>query len=183
MKRAIVFLSFLLIHSLVLAQTPLSSGTLTIGGSVSYASQSFDKVSDNTSVFNFNPKLGYFFIDNLYSAFSISYDYYSLGKASSHAWGVGPVIRYYFGLEKVKPFLGLGFTYYDNFDSGGENKYTTTEIKSSGGIDYFITDYFALEVSLNYSWLNYNLPSGYYLNATDQSKLFQIAVGVNNFVN
>lgn len=183
MKRAIVVLSFILIHSLILAQTPLSSGTFTIGGSVSYASQSFDKVSNNTSVFNFNPKLGYFFFDNLYSAFSISYDYYSLGKASSHAWGVGPTVRYYFGSEKVKPFLGLGFTYYDTFDSSGKNKLTTTEKKASAGINYFITEYFALEASINYSWLDYNLPSDFYLNNTDQSKLFQLAVGVNYFVN
>ena len=182
MKKVIVVLLLVFINSLVNGQSPVSKGSLTIGGNISFSSQSFDKISNNSTVFTFNPQVGYFFIDNFYSAISINYDHYSSGGSSSNKLGIGPAVRYYFDLEKIKPFAGLGFTYYEQSNSGSNNKITTTEFKLTGGVDFFLTNYFALETSINYSFINYNLPSGFYLNNSDQSKLFQIAVGVNYFI-
>ncbi len=182
MRKVVVVLVSVLICSITYAQSPIGKGTLTFGGNISFSNQSFDKISNNMTVFTFNPQLGYFFVDNFYSALSINYDYNSINGSTSNQLGVGPAIRYYFSLEKIKPFLGLGFTYYEQSNGGGQNKLTTTEIKFSGGVDYFVTEYFALETSINYSFINYNLPSSFYLNNTDQSKLFQLAVGVNYFI-
>jgi len=70
MKKLIVVLLFLSLHTLVYAQSPISKGAMIVGGSISFSSQSFDKISDNSTVFTFNPQFGYFFIDNFYSAIS-----------------------------------------------------------------------------------------------------------------
>jgi outer membrane protein W len=182
MKKVIVVLLFVFIQTIVNAQSPISEGALTFGGNISFSSQSFDKSSDNSTVFTFNPQIGYFFFDNFYSAISINYDYYSSGGSSNNKFGIGPAIRYYFDLEKIKPFLGIGFTYSDQSNSGSDNIITTTEFKLTGGMDFFFTSYFALEASINYSFINYDYSSGFHLYDSDQSKLFQIAVGVNYFI-
>jgi len=182
MKKVIVVLVFFVLQSIAYAQSPIDKGSFTIGGNISYSSQSFDKISNNISAFTFNPQFGYFIVDNFYTALSINYEHTSISSSSSNQLGIGPAVRYYIALEKIKPFLGLGYTYYEQSNGGNNNKLTTSEIKMTGGVAYFVTESFALEASVNYSFLNYNVPNSYYLNDSDQSKLFQIAVGVNYFI-
>jgi opacity protein-like surface antigen len=184
MKKLIVVLLFVFTTSFINGQSPISKGTFTIGGDVSFSSQSFDNVSNNMTVLTINPKVGFFFFDNIYSAISIDYKHQSMGYFSYNLLGVGPEVRYYFDLERVKPFAGLGFTYYEQTSGDSNNYKTTTSVFTlSGGVNFFLTNYFALETSINYSFINYNNPSGLYINNSDQSKLFQIAIGVNYFIN
>lgn len=180
MKKTFVFLFVLQLT--ILAQSPTGKGSMTVGGTISFSSQSFDNSSENSKIFTFNPIIGYFFFDNFYSALSINYDHHSFGSYSSDNIGAGPTIRYYFNLEKIKPFIGLSFTYYQQTNSSNNDKNTATETKLSGGINFFLTNYFALESSINYSFVNYNYPSGLYLNEMDKSKLLQIAIGANYFI-
>lgn len=177
-----IFALLALLQLTIFAQSPIGKGSMTVGGTISFSSQSFDNASESSKIFTFNPIVGYFFFDNFYSALSINYNHHSFGSNSSDNIGVGPAIRYYFSLEKIKPFIGLGFTYYQQTNSSNNDKNTATETKLSGGVNFFLTEYFALESSINYSFVNYNYPSGLYLNGMDKSKLFQIAIGANYFI-
>ncbi len=182
MKKLFVVLVVVFFQTVISAQSPIGKGSVTLGGSISYSSQSYEKLEDNTTVFTFNPQAGYFFVDNFYTAISIKYERYSMGKSNSTSLGLGPAIRYYFDLEKIKPFAGLAYSYNEQTYSSTNDKIKSTELKLTGGINFFVTNYFALEASINYSFIDYTLPSGMYFYDKSKSNVFQIAVGVNYFI-
>lgn len=99
-----------------------------------------------------------------------------------HNFGIGPAIRYYFEADKLKPFLGMSFIYGESSQSNFDEKTTRTEWKFSAGADFFVTNNFALEGSLNYILKNYKYPSGIYWRSNQKIKEFNIAVGVNYFI-
>lgn len=174
MKKSHVVISFFLLNILIFAQSPINKGVYTINGNISFSSLSSDQMSSSQNVFIFNPQIGYFFIDNLYSALSLNYMHRSYSSTFQDYYGIGPALRYYFDAEKIKPFLGLGLIYNKQTDNHSMD-ISYTEWKISGGIDYFVTNNFALEGSLNYSFINYK-------NQRDQYKLFQLGIGVNYFI-
>jgi len=174
MKTFLVVISFFLLNTYIFAQTPISKGSYTINGNISFSSLSSDQMSSSENEFTFNPQIGYFFLNNFYTALSINYMHRSYNNVSSDYYGIGPALRYYFDAEKIKPFLGLGLTYYKQTSTSSMNL-SSTEWKISGGIDYFITNNFALEGSLNYSFINYK-------NHNDDYRLFQLGIGVNYFI-
>ncbi len=187
MKKQIISILLLLILSALpaaisFAQSPISKGVYTVNGSLSYSSQTSDNSSDANDMFSFNPQLGYFFIDNFYTALSVNYYHISYGSVKSDVYGIGPAIRYYFDAEKLKPFLGLGFAYNEQTNNVPNSKTSSTEWKISGGADYFVTNNFALEASINYSFINYHYPNSLYVLDGMNSKLFQIGFGVNYFI-
>jgi len=180
MKRTIVVL-FLILLTSVFAQSPVSKGTYTVGGNISYSSYSDDNSSSNNNYLIFSPNLGYFFVDNFYTGMSILYSYQSSGDYSSSTYGFGPILRYYFDVEKVKPFLGIEYTYSyrTSKDDPGDNK--ESMFTFGGGIDYFITNYFAIEGSVNYSIINHNYDDG--INTIDfDSKLINVGIGAKYFI-
>ncbi len=182
MKKLFVILVVVLWQNVIIAQSPVGKGSFTFGGSISYSSQSYEKLADNTTVFTFNPQAGYFFVDNFYTAISINYEHYSNGSSNSTRLGIGPTIRYYFDLENIKPFAGLSYSYNEQRYSSINDKLKSTEFKLTGGINFFVTSYFALETSINYSFINYSLPSGMYYYDRSKSNIFQVAVGANYFI-
>lgn len=183
MKKLIVVLFAFIFSVSISAQSPISKGSFTVGGSISYSSETFEKQDTDYSIFRFNPQFGYFFVDNFYTAISITYNNYSWGKYSTDQVGLGPAIRYYFDAEKLKPFIGVAYGYLKQTDEGDDDddKITSSEWRLTAGADYFITESFALEASLNYSFINYDYPDVYY-NNDRKSKMFQVGVGVNYFI-
>lgn len=181
MKNLLVLSTLLFISSIVFAQSPLNKGTYTVGGNISFSSYSQKNNSDNQNFLTVEPKLGYFFIDDFYTGTSLLLSYYSSGSYSSTTYGLGPIIRYYFDVENLKPFLGLEYVY--SFMSNGDDseKNTQTSFTMNAGIDYFITNYFALEGSINYSFINHDFTDG---TGSSQlsSKLLNIGVGANYFI-
>lgn len=182
MKKVMLVLSLVFISNIILAQSAISKGSFTVGGNISLSSQSFENNSNNITVLSFNPKVGYFFFDNFYTAISVNYFSQSMGDFSNKQFGIGPSFRYYFDLDKIKPFVGLSYLYNEFTSSNFDYKNSTREIVLTGGMNIFVTNNFALETSINYSFIKYNLPSGFYLNDSGKSNLFQIAIGVNYFI-
>lgn len=182
MKKVIVVLLFVFISGFTNAQSPISKGSFTVGGNISFSSQSFENNSDNITNFLFNPHIGYFFLDNFYTAVSINYYRQSFNDFSNSQIGIGPSLRYYFDLDIIKPFAGLAYLYNEISSSNSNIKTIKREIVLTGGMNIFITNNFALETSINYSFIKYNLPSGFYLNESGKSNLFQLAIGVNYFI-
>lgn len=176
---AVLFVLFFTVS--VFAQSPIGKGSYSIGGNISYTSETYEDSDDSQNTFLFNPQLGYFFIDNFYTALTLTYGYNSIGDFSYNSYGIGPAVRYYFDAEKLKPFLGASYSYLKFTESNSDDETTHTEFKLTCGADYFVSDGFALEVSLNYSFINYDLPSNLYDN-NNSVKKFVIGIGVNYFI-
>lgn len=195
MKNLIIAL-LLLVPSLILAQNPVGKGTYTIGGTISFSRTSesgfielkndgFEsklKRSNSNDIFTIAPKMGYFFIDNVYTGMSLQYTYQSGDNNSSSTYGIGPAVRYYFNISQVKPFLGLEYTYQFSSFENDTDEDTQKSFTISGGIDYFITNYFALEASLNYSMSDYKSENSDF--STDfETKTFVLGIGAMYFIN
>ena len=180
MKKVIVVLVLCIIQTLLYAQSPISKGSISLGGSISYTNQSYEKSSNTHSTFLLNPKVGYFFIDNFYTALSLSYVHLKSGGTTSDVYGFGPTIRYYFDAGKIKPFIGLGYNYITQSNISENGNYITNEFIISTGMDFFIIDALALETSVNYSFTSYKVSDS----RMDpvKSKVFRIDIGFNYFI-
>lgn len=169
----------------ILAQSPIAKGTINLNGSLSFSSQSYEEGNDNRNILTLNPQIGYFFFDNISFGLLLSYNRISLGSFSNTNWGIGPSIRYYFEVEKVKPFVSIGYLYTETLNSSNDDKWKGNQFSFTGGIDYFITNNVALESSISYSINNDKLPESYkgLYNSLDQkSNTFQVGVGINFFI-
>ena len=86
--KKIIIISLFIFSSALLAQSPLVKGTYSIGGNISFSSSSEDGEDNSSSIFNVAPKIGYFFIDNIYTGSSLLYNYYSRGEHSNSTYGI-----------------------------------------------------------------------------------------------
>jgi hypothetical protein len=41
----------------------------------------------------------------------LNYQNISFGSSDNSSWGIGPSARYYFDVQGIKPFLGLGYSF------------------------------------------------------------------------
>ena len=182
MKRLFVIGLFFLLYSTIFSQTPLESGTFSLGGSISFSSTSDDRTPENDTEFIFNPQFGYFLFYNFYAAVTVNYSTFK----SEHVWeesiGVGPELRYYFGSENLKPFVGVGYAYNKTENSWFENNVYSDEIKLKGGANYFVIKCLAIEASINYSFITSEMVSDVCLDYTEKSEVFKMAIGVNYFI-
>ncbi|MBU0558452.1 MAG: outer membrane beta-barrel protein [Bacteroidota bacterium] len=176
---------FLFLSVSVIAQSPISQGTINLNGNLSFSSQSYEEGDDNRNNLSLNPQVGYFFFDNISFGLSLSYNRISLGSVSNTNWGIGPSIRYYFEVEKVKPFVSIGYLYTETFNSSNDDKWKGNQFNFTGGIDYFITKNVALESTISYNINNDKLPESYkglYKSLDQKSNTFQVGVGINFFI-
>ena len=178
--KKIIAVSLFIFASNLFAQSAISKGSYTIGGSIGYTNTSIDGNSDSHSYFYFNPSCGYFFINNFYTGLSLSYTHTSYGATTENTIGLGPSIRYYFAVEKLNPFLGISYSY--NKSTYGNDEYSNTEFTLSGGADYFVNSFFAIEGSINYSFINYKYPPEIFYDSETSGKIFNIGFGVKYFI-
>lgn len=134
-----------------------SEGNIIVEGNIGFNSTNDKNTEVKTSSFNFNPKAGYFISDDLAIGLELN-----LGTAKTEAgggetkenmFGIGAFARYYF-LE-----LGQRFKTYGEFGLGFSSAKQETggfEAKASGfgaglglGMNYFITENFAINFGLS----------------------------------
>jgi hypothetical protein len=154
MKR-ILFIMMLFVSSSIFSQQGLMKGSYTVGGNISYTSMSMEDESNNRNFFVFAPTLGYFFVNHLYLGLGLTYIYQSHGDFSNNTFGFGPSARYYFTLGKFNPFIGCNYSYNKIIDSDDRTTTSKTFVASGGSL-YFVTECFAMQVSVNYSFNNIN---------------------------
>jgi hypothetical protein len=180
----IVFICYLPVqaqYKIRTAQTDfIKQGMFTIGGNFSFSAQSYDD-ADSRFVFNFSPSVSYFLLGKLSLGLSAYINNISVGGSRNTEWGAGPFARYYLSVRKFAPFLGVGMDYGSNTNSVNDDKYATTRIILTGGIDYFITRNVAVESVINYMFINEKFPDRFNIDNLD-SRLIIIAVGLNIFI-
>jgi opacity protein-like surface antigen len=179
MKKIVILI--VLVSSYVFAQQGIMKGSYTVGGNIGFSSYSEDGNSNNQTRFVFMPNVGYFFIDQLYAGLQLQYIHASSGDLSGNTFGIGPELRYYFLLDKLTPYLGISYTYSkDTFDDE-DLESTYSSFTMSGGVDYFVTDFFALEASLNYSLTNFDYTTNNNSSGIDATE-FNLNIGAKYFI-
>lgn len=156
----------LLLFSLIsfITQAQLNKGQWLVGGSVAFESKKYtgDSRSEST-VFQFMPNAGYFFMDKLAGGMKISFSYTSIDGDSYRDFLLGPFARYYF-LSADKPtniFLDGHFLFgsekYENFDPESKTRFGV-----AAGPAFFLNPHVALEAALYWQSVKHEGDEGRY---------------------
>ncbi|MFZ0452750.1 MAG: hypothetical protein WAM24_03305, partial [Ignavibacteriaceae bacterium] len=100
-----------------------------------------------------------------------------------------PSIRYYFDIERIKPYLSIGYSYLGEITTsyGYTDKFPSQELLLSGGLDYFITNNVALETIISYRITTveeplYSTAEDIYIPFNKKGNTFLIGLGINIFL-
>jgi hypothetical protein len=169
MKKLLLLLA---ISAFLSAQ--ISQGTIQTGGAISFTSQSVDGQDDALSTLTVNPVFGYFFNENFSAGVIVNLLRQSLGDQTNSVYGFGPELRYYFGSDKMIPFLNAAFLLNSMSISGSNGDISFKTIRFGAGLDYFLTDAVAIEPAITFS-----------MNSGDdivKNSIFGVAVGFSIFL-
>ena len=187
--KKIFLIIFLIVTQFILGQSPTKQGRINLNGNLFYMTQETVDPNNNLDIFLFNPQFGYFIIDNLSVNISIDYTYETFRENSSTKYGIGPSIRYYFDIEKIKPYLSIGYSYLGKITTsyGYTDKFPSQELLLSGGLDYFITNNVALETIISYRITTveeqlYSTAEDIYIPYNKKGNTFLIGLGINIFL-
>jgi len=186
MRCPFLFL-FVIIYfsSYTYCQSAIEKGTFSVNGNISFVSNYEEDNILNSTIFIFNPGFDYFIIDNLSIGIKVNYQNISYGISDNSSWGIGPSARYYFDVQHIKPFLGIGYSFTQQNAAIPKNKIKQNNLILSLGADYFLTSNVALETLVSYSFENIKLPQSYnafYSKLERQRKSLSIGIGINVFI-
>lgn len=132
-----------------------SEGDIIVEGNIGFGSTNDKNTETKTSSFNFNPKAGYFISDDLALGLDLGFGSNkseTMGTTTSDmsVVGFGGFARYYF-LDlgaRFKTYGEFGIGYATANDKIAEVKYNTLGAGVTLGINYFITESFAINFAL-----------------------------------
>ncbi|WP_169921784.1 outer membrane beta-barrel protein [Spirosoma rigui] len=180
--RAIGFTCIVILLSYSLSSAQTERGRWQVGtqiGNLSYVNNGTRTAGSKQFSGSLLPSAGYFIAKNLVvgaglplslSSSSVT-DAYSVSKAYESkstiiGIGIAPFLRYYLGEAKLKPFLGLSYSYvlnkanYQSYSGAKSSEGYTSVITPNLGLAYFITRNIALSATLGY---NIQSQSSYFL--------------------
>ena len=160
MKKSFLVLS-LLVGMAFGTHAQISKGRVMVSGSsdlsilfgstkTEYDGRKVDRYS--TSGFSLTPQLSYFFTDNLAIGAALNLEYQDADDNDATTFFIGPVARYYFGGDKIRPFgeamIGLGSAKWGD-------KYRVFGMNLNAGVSYFFNDHVALDGAMGYGYRGY----------------------------
>jgi len=193
MKRIILVIGVLvLLAGKVYAESPTEKGVYSLSGSVSYSRTKDNASGDTSKRIALYPAGFYFVYPDLALGTSITY-YDSTSNGYDYKYyGIGPVVRYYFGKDTILPFLTLEYIYTRN-----KNKMSFSGLSSNGtgrgtdislgiGVDYFLSKNVALEPMVRYTFSHtedhYTSTVGIPYGVSSRSEELLIGLGINVFI-
>ncbi len=189
--NTLILIILLLGFTNLYGQDALNKGVYSIAGSVQYSStnQNFGGYTYTTNIGNISPQFTYFILNHLSIGANVNYNYfYSKGPEGNNfnqvdkttSLTLGPVIRFYFGVKKINPFIEASYNYSVEQTGMGDlgNQYGN-EYGLKGGLEIFISRSVALEPSIGYTHLHYAMSS---LNFSGDINNFSVGIGVNYFI-
>ncbi len=140
------------------------TNTIGIGFTDSRVEDSNGNVIDETrsTTVAFSPRVAYFVIDNFAAGLEVNYVYLDISPEGTDnsfnqtIFTAGPFVRYYFDIEKFKPFLELGATFGNiksksDFSFGNnESNAAILDIFGGGGLAVFLNEKVSLDVLIGY---------------------------------
>jgi hypothetical protein len=163
----------------------IRKGMISLGGNLSFSTQTFETSRDSRTVLNFTPALSYFLFPKI--SFGVAAQLYNLSVAGQNTtdWGIGPSIRYYFNNKRFAPFLGAGLSFGSSTSSETDDKFSTSRVILAIGGDYFVVKNVAVELIINYMFVKEKYPDRYseFLTSTEfYSRQALISLGLNIFI-
>ena len=129
-----------------------SSNMSVLFGSTKWVYDGKETNSNSTSGFSLTPQVSYFFTNNLAVGAAFNLEHQNSDDNDGTSFFIGPVARYYFAGEKIKPF-GEAMIGFGSADWG--NKYNVFGLNLNAGASYFFNDHFALDAALGYHHRGY----------------------------
>jgi len=171
------------------ADSPTDKGVYSLSGSISYSHTN----NGGGTMTAITPAFTYFVYPNLALGASILYWDFKTDSSEAKTYGIGPVVRYYFGRETIYPFASVEYTYTKNkYESNFSGLSSTSNGHGSDlslglGVDYFLSKNVALEPIIRYTF-NHNetdISASTFSSAASSSNrdetLF-IGIGINVFI-
>jgi predicted porin len=187
MKRIILVMGVIaLLAGKAYAEAPTEKGVYSLSGFVSYSHSKDNASGDTSKTTSLNPAGFYFVYPDLAIGTSIQYLDSKNSSFNMKQYGIGPVIRYYFGKETVHPFILLEYLYTKNkmtFPGSNEFKGRGNDLSFGIGVDYFLSKNVALEPIVQYTFShadNHSSISG--TSSSRRSEDFFIGLGINVFI-
>ena len=185
--KKICFIIIIIAHPILFAQSSIRSGTINFSGNFSFMSKKTLDPDNNLICLSFNPQVGYFVINNFSINISLDYSYESFDQSSDTYLSIGPQVKYYLPIKKIKPFISFGYLYTETiYSNSSKLKFPGQQAVISGGLDYFITNSAAIETILSYKIVTKEEP---YYTVTGDAILprrigdtFLIGIGINIFL-
>ncbi len=154
-------------------QTALSKGSYSLAGSIQYTSSSLSDSysSSNVGTLSITPQFTYFVANH----FSLGgfVEYYNSTPNISYG-SFGPVLRYYFYVKDVNPFLEGSF----NILIGSD--FTNVGFGLKAGIEYFLSESVAVEPSIAYDYSTNSLSTD--INYPTTTTTITFGMGINYFI-
>jgi hypothetical protein len=144
----------MILVSNVNAESPTDKGVYRLSGSISYSNTN----KNGGTMTSITPAFIYFVYPNIAVGASILYWDFKTDNSESKTYGIGPVVRYYFGKDAIYPFASVEYTYTkDKFESNSSGlSYKSTghgnDVTLGLGIDYFLSKNVALEPIVRYTF-------------------------------
>lgn len=181
MKELILaILGLITLASNVNADSPTDKGVYSLSGSISYSRTTYDSTNGGDSKrIIVTPAFKYFIYPNLAIGSSILYSYFKTDISEIKKYGVGPVVRYYFGKDTIYPFISVEYTYTKN-KSGLSSESDGSDLSFGFGIDYFLSKNVALEPMVRYTYSSDEVAGTTYRIIRGED-LF-IGIGINVFI-
>ena len=188
MKKTFLAVALIIILAFnAYAGSPTDEGVYSLSGSISYS-----HINENgaTSI-SITPAMFYFVYPNLAVGASFIYWDYDSDYNDVKTYGVGPVVRYYFGKDTIYPFASVEYTYTrskneSNFSGFSSNINVHGNDLSLGlGIDYFLSKNVALEPIVRYTFSHYDTDIssfGSTTNSSDRDETLFIGIGIAAFI-
>lgn len=111
---------------------------------------------DGSKQYIFNPKVGYFLLDNFVVGLNIETSLYTLDANRKTELGIGPFVRYYYGKNRIYGFAH--FSYLGNlvmYNTAGMNVYQS-KIQPGVGIGYLLSPNVGIDAFFSYDFFNTN---------------------------
>lgn len=189
MKSIILAVAVLaiLVGNVNAAETPTAKGVYSLSGDISYNRAS----GGNGTMTSINPAFMYFVYPNLAIGTSISYWDFKTDNDESKSYGIGPVIRYYFGNEVIYPFISLQYVYtqtkYESNFSGlsFNSKGHGDDVSIGLGADYFLAKNVAIEPIVRYTFSHNSNDTSSFGSTSSSSNRHEalfIGIGINVFI-
>ncbi|UCD16625.1 MAG: outer membrane beta-barrel protein [Candidatus Zixiibacteriota bacterium] len=165
--KKLLLLAFVLVAfvgSTLAQEYPIDKASMIIGGTAMFANMSGDlyEIGDESlSLISITPSFGFFVAPGLLIGADFTYSSLSMGEVDMSAFGIGPVVGYYFNLNPTRteakgavyPYV-KGFFQYASMSIEYEDESvdaTMTSFGGRGGFVFMLSNAVALDIGVQFN--------------------------------
>jgi hypothetical protein len=186
-KTFLATAALMLLINTAYADSPIDIGVYSLSGSISYSRAN----GGGGTMTSITPGFLYFIYPKIAIGASISYWDFKTDNSENKSYGIGPVVRYYFGKDIIYPFGSVEYAYTKNkFESNFSGIASNSTGRSSNfvlglGFDYFLSRNVALEPVARYNFSHSTADTssfGSTSRSSSREENFFIGIGINVFI-